>query len=69
MAGVSSLRSHRSWLHAMKNIGWLDQRFKNACSYRLSGDLVKKTIIAEDRFPDTRTAVLQIRSKYLNFII
>ena len=53
----------------MENIGWLGQRFKNACSYRLSGDLVKKTIIAVDRFPDNRTPVLQMGSKYLKFII
>jgi hypothetical protein len=45
----------------MENPGWLEKRFENACSYRLSGDLVKKTIIAGNRFTDSRAAVLPIR--------
>jgi hypothetical protein len=44
----------------MENPGWLEKRFENACSYRLSGDLVKKTIFAGDRFSDIRAAVSPI---------
>jgi hypothetical protein len=53
----------------MENIAWLGHRYENACSYRLSSDLVKKTIAAEIRFPNTPTAVPATGSKHLKLII